>query len=73
MKVVIIILKRKELDVQPIDQEMQNVMTPYMVKAYQTYNSKFADLNNERLNNLATKFSPIRFNRYKKELNAKTL
>lgn len=43
--------KEKELDVQPIDQEMQNVMTPYMVKAYQTYNSKFADLNDERLNN----------------------
>jgi len=58
--------KEKELDVQPISQEMQNVMTPYLVKAYQEYNSKFADLNNERLNNLATKFSPIRFNRYKK-------
>lgn len=58
--------KEKELDVQPISQEMQNVMTPYLVKAYQEYNSKFADLNNERLNNLATTFSPIRFNRYKK-------
>ena len=58
--------KEKELDVQPIDAEMQQQMTPYLVKAYHEYNSKFADLNDDRLNNLATIFSSIRFNKYKK-------
>jgi len=54
--------KKKELDVQPIDAEMQQQMTPYLVKAYHEYNSKFADLNDNRLGNLATIFSSIRFN-----------
>jgi len=58
--------KKKELDVQSITQEMQNTMTPYLVKAYQEYNNKFADLSDIRLDSLATTFSPIRFNRYKK-------
>lgn len=58
--------KEKELDVQSITKEMQNTMTPFMVKAYHEYNEKFGNPKNTRLNNLATTFSPIRFNRYKK-------
>jgi len=58
--------KEKELDVQSITQEMQQVMTPYLVKAYHEYNQKFANTKEIRTNNLATTFSPIRFNRYKK-------
>lgn len=58
--------KQKELDVQSITQEMQQTMTPYMIKAYMEYNKKFSDLGNFRLDNIATKFSPIRFNKYKK-------
>ena len=34
--------KKKELDVQAITQEMQQIMTPYLVKAYHEYNQKFA-------------------------------
>lgn len=56
----------KELDVQAITAEMQQSMTPILVKAYQEYNNKFADTRNTRLAQLATKFSPIRFNRYEK-------
>jgi predicted 2-oxoglutarate/Fe(II)-dependent dioxygenase YbiX len=58
--------KEKELDVQPIDKEMQQIMTPYLVKAYHEYNQKFANTKETRTSNLATKFSPIRFNKYKK-------
>ena len=58
--------KKKELDVQPINQEMQNIMTPYIVKSYTEYNNKFSNLKDSRLDNLATKFSPVRFNKYKK-------
>lgn len=58
--------KEKELDVQAITAEMQQAMTPLLVKAYQEYNAKYANQNETRLSNLATKFSPIRFNKYKK-------
>jgi len=58
--------KEKELDVQAITSEMQQSMTPFLVKAYQEYNVKFANPNETKLSNLATKFSPIRFNKYKK-------
>jgi len=58
--------EKKELDVQATSQEMQNVITPFLVKAYHEYNEKFSNPNFTKLANLATKFSPIRFNRYKK-------
>ena len=56
--------KKKELDVLAINEEMQKQMTPYLVKAYFEYNEKYNTV--DRLNSLATKFSPIRFNKYKK-------
>jgi len=58
--------KKKELDVQAITAEMQQAMTPMLVKAYQEYNNKFANTKETKMAQLATKFSPIRFNKYKK-------
>jgi len=56
--------KQKELDVVSIVQEMQNTMTPFLMKSYFEYNKKYNLL--VPSNHLATKFSPLRFNRYKK-------
>ena len=54
----------KELDVQPIDQELQNAHKPFMVQAAKTYNTKFAGPAGSKTQQLVQTFTPIRFNRY---------
>jgi predicted 2-oxoglutarate/Fe(II)-dependent dioxygenase YbiX len=54
----------KELDVLSIMEELQEKFTPYLLKATEEYNNKFAILDNIKTNRLVSKISPIRFNRY---------
>ena len=55
-----------ELDVQGITSELQQLLTPIMIKAGAAYNQKYAYLRCERTQQIMHKFSTIRFNRYGK-------
>ena len=52
-----------ELDVQNITPELQQLLTPIMIKAGAAYNQKYA-YPCERTGQIMNKFSTIRFNRY---------
>ena len=52
-----------ELDVQPITQELQQLLTPIMIQAGAAYNSKYS-YPCERTTQIMDKFTGIRFNRY---------
>ena len=52
-----------ELDVQSITPELQQLLTPIMIKAGGAYNMMYA-YNCERTQQIMNKFSSIRFNRY---------
>lgn len=54
----------KELDVQAIDQELQNLHAPFMIQAAKTYNQKFAGPIGSKTEQIVQTFTPIRFNRY---------
>lgn len=54
-----------ELDMQQCDAELHQILSPFITKSIIDYNEKyFFELENTK--NLITKFSTIRFNRYKK-------
>ena len=53
----------KELDVQNITAEHQQLLTPFMISAGASYNSKY-HFECERTMQIMNKFSAIRFNRY---------
>ena len=55
-----------ELDVQQITPELQELLTPIMIKAGAAYNQKYTYKKTERTNQMMHKFSTIRFNRYGK-------
>ncbi len=52
-----------ELDVQSTTKELQDLLTPLIIKAGSEYNAKFA-YPSERTGQMMKRFSPIRFNRY---------
>jgi predicted 2-oxoglutarate/Fe(II)-dependent dioxygenase YbiX len=52
-----------ELDVQNTTEELQELLTPYVIQAGASYNEK-AHYNCERTKQIMYKFSKIRFNRY---------
>lgn len=56
-----------ELDVQNASPELNKDLAPYIIQAGAIYNSKFAYLDNPRMNQIMHKFSNIRFNRYSKD------
>jgi hypothetical protein len=53
----------KELDVQNITAEHQQLLTPFMIQAGAAYNAKY-HFECERTMQIMNKFSAIRFNRY---------
>jgi hypothetical protein len=53
----------KELDVQNITAEHQQLLTPFMISAGASYNAKY-HFECERTMQIMNKFSAIRFNRY---------
>ena len=53
----------KELDVQNITAEHQQLLTPFMISAGASYNAKY-HFECERMMQIMNKFSAIRFNRY---------
>jgi predicted 2-oxoglutarate/Fe(II)-dependent dioxygenase YbiX len=53
----------KELDVQNITPELQQLLTPFMIQAGAAYNAKY-HFECERTMQIMNKFSAIRFNRY---------
>ena len=53
----------KELDVQNITTEHQQLLTPFMIRAGAAYNAKY-HFECERTMQIMNKFSAIRFNRY---------
>jgi predicted 2-oxoglutarate/Fe(II)-dependent dioxygenase YbiX len=53
----------KELDVQNITAEHQQLLTPFMIQAGASYNAKY-HFECERTMQIMNKFSAIRFNRY---------
>ena len=53
----------KELDVQNITAEHQQLLTPFMIRAGAAYNAKY-HFECERTMQIMNKFSAIRFNRY---------
>ena len=53
----------KELDVQSITPELQQLLTPIMIQAGSAYNQKYS-YPCERTGQIMNKFSTIRFNRY---------
>ena len=53
----------KELDVQNITDERQQLLSPFLSKACVAYNTLFS-FNCEKTKRIVSKFSPIRFNRY---------
>ena len=53
----------KELDIQPTDEALQQILTPSIIEAGGEYNQKFA-LKEEKLSQFINTFSPVRFNRY---------
>ena len=57
--------KTLELDVQPIIQELQNILTPIIIGARDLYTSEYT-FPCERTHTIIGKFSPVRFNRYNK-------
>ena len=54
----------KELDVMYCTQEQQNKITPYLVKALEDYQDKYAVPGDKTRMRWLSKFSPIRFNKY---------
>ena len=56
----------KELDVQNVDNDLQNKLTPFIIEAGKEYNKKYADSNNDKMSQLFFTMSPVRFNRYEK-------
>jgi|TARA_Y100000034_G_scaffold135956_1_gene209985 predicted 2-oxoglutarate/Fe(II)-dependent dioxygenase YbiX len=56
----------KELDVQNVEQDMQNKLTPILIEAGREYNQKYANINDDKMNQLFFTMSPVRFNRYEK-------
>ena len=55
----------KELDVQPITHELQEMITPYMHQTFHRFNDKYK-FDAENTDQIAYQFSTIRFNRYRK-------
>ena len=55
--------KTKELDVQPTDKKLQDMLTPYILEAGRQYNFKFKTTG-EKTDQFINQFSPARFNRY---------
>lgn len=55
--------KTKELEVQAISVELQELLTPFMISAAAEYNSK-CYFESEKTMQIMHKFTPIRFNRY---------
>ena len=53
-----------ELDVQPTTPELQQLLTPIVIKAGAIYNQKYTWLKSERTNQIMHKFTGVRFNRY---------
>ena len=53
-----------ELDVQPSTPELQQLLTPIIIKAGAAYNSKYTWLKSERTQQIMNKFTGVRFNRY---------
>lgn len=59
--------KNKELDVIMSNQEIQNILSQYIVKSFENYNNKHnINKDNKKTAFLCSKFSPLRFNQYKK-------
>ena len=55
----------KELDVQSITHELQEMITPYMHQTFHRFNDKYK-FDAENTDQIAYQFSTIRFNRYRK-------
>ena len=55
----------KELDVQPITEELQKLLNPAILKAFERYQSHYAYKGLEKTETLMSTLSPVRFNRYK--------
>ena len=53
-----------ELDVQSITPELQQLLTPIMIRAGAAYNHKYAYPHSLRTQQIMNKFTGIRFNRY---------
>ena len=53
-----------ELDTQPATQELQDLLTPIIIKAGAIYNAKYT-YPCERTQQIMNKFTAVRFNRYK--------
>ena len=53
-----------ELDTQPATQELQDLLTPIIIKAGAIYNQKYT-YPSERTSQIMNKFTGVRFNRYK--------
>ena len=53
----------KELDVQNVNDEIQNLLTPFIIQSGANYNAQFA-FDDERTRQIMYKFSKVRLNRY---------
>ena len=53
-----------ELDVQPITAELQKLLNPAILKAFDRYKSLYTYKASEKTQGLMTTFTPVRFNRY---------
>ena len=53
-----------ELDVQPITAELQKLLNPAILKAFDRYQSLYTYKGSEKTEALMTTFTPVRFNRY---------
>ena len=54
-----------ELDILASNKEMQDLLTPFIIRAGAAYNSKYAYLDTTRTEQIMNKFCNIRFNRYR--------
>ena len=53
-----------ELDVRPITAELQKLLNPAILKAFDRYKSLYTYKASEKTQGLMTTFTPVRFNRY---------
>lgn len=59
--------KTKELDVVHSDLQTQNLLSTYIVQSFEYYNNKYnIHKNNKQTSSFCSKFTPVRFNKYKK-------
>lgn len=55
-----------ELDVLAANDQMQQILTPFIIEAGKIYNNRFAYFDTKRTDQIMNKFCSIRFNRYSK-------